>query len=99
MLGFSVTFCRNDEVRAAIMIGGAQFGCSVLETTDLAASPSGTAETVTAPSCEARAPMPCPISSSGTVTIAGFGIRIESSYQDQNSYEHQQQAEPDHPPG
>ena len=32
---------------------------------------SGTAETVTAPSCEARAPIPRPISSIGTRTISG----------------------------
>ena len=31
---------------------------------------SGTADTVTAPSCEARAPIPSPTSSSGTVTIS-----------------------------
>ena len=32
---------------------------------------SGTAETVTAPSCEAIAPSPAPASSSGQVTISG----------------------------
>jgi hypothetical protein len=32
---------------------------------------SGTAETVTAPSCDASAPIPSPISSIGTKTISG----------------------------
>ena len=36
-----------------------------------ALSLSGTAETVTLPSCEASAPIPSPISSSGTKTISG----------------------------
>ena len=43
----------------------------VLDAADLGASSSGTAETVTAPSCEASAPIPSPIRSIGTKTISG----------------------------
>ena len=38
---------------------------------------SGTAETVTAPSCEASAPMPSPTRSIGTKTISGPGVGVE----------------------
>ena len=38
---------------------------------------SGTADTVTAPSCDASAPMPSPARSIGTVTISGARTRVE----------------------
>ena len=47
----------------------------VLDAADLGLSSSGTADTVTAPSCEARAPIPRPIRSMGTRTIPAVGRR------------------------
>ncbi len=41
-------------------------------------SASGTADTVTAPSCEASAPMPNPASSSGTVTMRAIRVGVEA---------------------
>ena len=42
---------------------------------------SGTADTVTAPSCEASAPIPRPMSSIGTKTTSGAGVRVERAEQ------------------
>ena len=76
--GFSSIPARNDEVRPAISKDPARAVPS--EAPRLVAvfcspptcslSLSGTADTVTAPSWEASAPIPKPASSSGTVTIS-----------------------------
>ena len=79
MAGFCCTFVRNADVSVAISSEPASAVPSeaprlviVFWTPPTSGlSSSGTAETVTAPSCEASAPMPRPTSSIGTNTTSG----------------------------
>ena len=58
---------------------------------------SGTAETVTPPSCEASAPMPRPSSSSGTVTTSADGPTSMAARSTTVPGEHRESAEPHDP--
>ncbi len=46
---------------------------------------SGTEETVTAPSCDARLPIPSPMRRSGPVTTSGPGAGVEGRQQDDDA--------------
>ena len=59
---------------------------------------SGTADTVTAPSWEASAPMPRPARSSGTVTICCADTELEGGHQGHDAREERQEAQAHHPP-
>ena len=61
-------------------------------------SSSGTAETVTAPSCEASAPIPSPIRSIGTKTISGPASASSAAEQDDGAGEQREQAAADDEP-
>ena len=60
---------------------------------------SGRDETVTAPSCEASAPIPAPISSSGTVTIAAVAPGLSAGDEDRGPGHDQEQADARDAPG
>ena len=65
---------RADDQHGAHQRGSdrrAEIGGGVLQPADLPLRSSGTAPTVTAPSCEANAPAPNPANISGQVTISG----------------------------
>ena len=54
---------------------------------------SGTAETVTAPSCEARVPTPSPARRSGPVTMPAPGPRVERQQKRHDAEEQQAEAD------
>ena len=58
---------------------------------------SGTAETVTAPSCDASAPMPRPMMSSGTNTIDESAPDLEAGDESHDAGDEGQQADAHHP--
>ena len=99
-------FARNEDVSVAIRIEPARavpseaprFVIVFWTPPTSGLSSSGTAETVTAPSCEASAPIPSPISSIGTKTISGAGVRVERGEQHDRSGEQREQAAADDEP-
>ena len=98
--GLCSMFAMNDAVTAAIMIEPAsavpsdapRFVIVFWTPPTSGLSSSGTAETVTAPSCEASAPMPSPTSSIGTRTISG--PRPASSAAEQHDRAREQREQP-----
>ena len=106
MSGFALMLARNAVETAAIMIEPAsavpseapRFVIVFWTPPTSGLSSSGTADTVTAPSCEASAPMPSPISSIGTNTISAPAVGVEPAEQDDGAGEQREEPAADDQP-